>query len=195
MRLDTKRRRVLIAPMAMGAWGLRGVRLMFFTPAIRRLLGFLTATVMALGVVFVVEQPAYASYYTKFTWNTLQTRSPGQFSIESADSRFTATFQIDGNFVIYKKNTAIWSSHTYHNGRRITLRTNDGYQACPGSIEVRSADDIYNSWASEYDPGFKRCVGWSTTTFRLVMQSDGNLVEYTGSSGGVAVWASDTAGA
>ncbi|MCW2492913.1 MAG: hypothetical protein JWN47_2277, partial [Frankiales bacterium] len=34
----------------------------------------------------------------------------------------------------------------------------------------------------------------SRKTYRLAMQTDGNLVEYTGASGGVAVWATNTVG-
>jgi hypothetical protein len=101
----------------------------------------------------------------------------------------TVTMQSDGNFVVYSGSTFKWQSGTSGNpGAYLVLADN-------GILSVVSSDDVA-LWAATgaLVPNQTLASNHSITspngTYRLTMQSDGNLVEYNGAT---AKWASDTA--
>jgi hypothetical protein len=85
----------------------------------------------------------------------------------------------DGNWVVYHGTTAIWASNTARCSSDIIF----GGQGVITTYQPVSCHKFVNNSSLN-----------SRKTYRLTMQSDGNLVEYTGASGGVAVWATNTAG-
>ncbi|MGL4635522.1 MAG: hypothetical protein ACRCWF_06055 [Beijerinckiaceae bacterium] len=102
--------------------------------------------------------------------------------IQSANEKFFAVFQADGNFVVYRgtptsNQGAIWASGT-------------NKKANGGSVQMQSDGNLV-----VYRPDGK--ARWSSAThtsgvnrpMTLVMQNDGNLVVYD-SRGGAALWSS-----
>ncbi|QHC59214.1 hypothetical protein [Rathayibacter sp. VKM Ac-2760] len=91
----------------------------------------------------------------------------------SADGRFRAVLQKDGNFVVYGPSGAVWSTSTSGIVGDVTLYGD-------GTLAVRSYTGA-KVWSVTPRAG---AVG----PFRLVLQDDGNLVEYDAHD--QAVWAS-----
>lgn len=86
--------------------------------------------------------------------------------LESASGEFQARMQDDGNFVVYSNGDPIWASETMGSGGvRLTLQ---GDQHLVMYNQLEGGDPV---WASNvYNKGGSPC--------RLVMQDDGNLVQY-----------------
>ncbi len=96
--------------------------------------------------------------------------------IYSCDGRFHFTLQTDGNLVLYKGGTALWSSGTVGQPAYGVYMQGDGNLV------------IYT--------GLPRAL-WASTTggqpgASLSVQNDGNVVIYT--AGGVPIWATNTGG-
>ncbi|HRO32458.1 MAG TPA: hypothetical protein PLQ03_03515 [Brevundimonas sp.] len=91
----------------------------------------------------------------------------------STDSRFTFSFQVDGNLVLNFGTTPLWNSAT-NNGQGLSLR-----METKGNLVLYSATDtvLWSSGTSGH-PGAK-----------LVLQNDGNAVIYDGAT---PVWATHT---
>jgi len=113
--------------------------------------------------------------------------------LTSADGRFVAAMQTDGNFVIYRTQpwTALWASswcgQTSFTGIHAVMQSDGNFVLYPSAgTPARWA----TSWA-QTQPG---CISNQQTVFDsgvyMVMQSDGNLVMYKPGYG--AVWASNT---
>jgi hypothetical protein len=96
--------------------------------------------------------------------------------LASTNGVYTAIWQSDGNWVVYHRRTAIWASKTARCSSDLIF----GGQGLISTYKLASCQFVNNSSLK------------TRQTYRLVMQSDGNLVEYTGASGGVAVWATNT---
>jgi cell wall-associated NlpC family hydrolase len=113
--------------------------------------------------------PVPASAVIGTTLKAGQTLTAGQ-SLNSADGRFQAVMQGDGNFVVYATGGgAIWSTGTQGNpGARLAMQTD-------GNLVVYSAAGK-PLWFTSTQP---------SSNDTLVMQNDGNLVIY---SGGRALW-------
>jgi hypothetical protein len=100
--------------------------------------------------------------------------------LDSANGRYRALMNTDGNFVVYSTHSgALWSTHTAgHPGSYLVVQQNDGNVV------------LYNS---------RNHALWSTGTagksnVSLLMQDDGNLVLYAGPvDHSVAVWSSKAA--
>jgi hypothetical protein len=94
-------------------------------------------------------------------------------SLTSADGRYHAVMQPDGNLVVYAAGQrAVWYTRTWGlPGSRLTLQAD-------GNLVVYTASRLV-PWYSGT---------WGHPDTRLVMQSDGNLVLYAGS--GRALWSS-----
>lgn len=93
-------------------------------------------------------------------------------------------FQEDGNLVIYKGTTPIWSTGTFYGmnrGSKFLVSDSEPY------LRVLTADGSI-AWASStsYEPGFTLKVGQFvqlgavSSGLKLVLQGDGNLVLYRG---------------
>jgi len=98
--------------------------------------------------------------------------------IVSADGRYRAVVQSDGNFVVYEGGKATWASNTPGSGSTVLSLQSDGNLV------------LYDhhgkpTWAS--NTGGKNTSG----DLSLVMQNDGNLVVYSGSA---PTWASKSSG-
>ncbi|MCJ1685537.1 hypothetical protein [Rathayibacter sp. VKM Ac-2927] len=93
--------------------------------------------------------------------------------LRSGDGGYGSVMQVDGNFVVYGPKGAIWQSRTAGIDSTLVLSEN-------GVATIETASGAV-TWTSRPASG---AVG----PFRLVMQSDGNLVEYDGQ--GRAVWSS-----
>jgi hypothetical protein len=101
-----------------------------------------------------------------------QQLSPGQ-SIASQKGQFTFILQTDGNLVLYRGTTALWSTRT--NGKPVHVAAMQG----DGNLVLYDAQQ-HPMWASGTNghPG----------AF-LTVQDDGNVVIYTGTK---AIWATNT---
>jgi hypothetical protein len=105
-----------------------------------------------------------------------QALSPGG-SITSPNGRYTLTYQIDGNFVLYGPGRqALWNTATYGRSAGRAVMQSDGNLV----VYDASGRAVWNSGTSG-NPGA-----------RLALQDDGNLVIYD--SGGRALWSSGTYG-
>jgi len=104
-------------------------------------------------------------------------RLHGGEELRSADGRYRAVMQQDGNFVVYG-GSALWASNTVgHNGHWVVMQGDHNLVVY----------DKHNKalWSSQTD-------GRGHGNSRLVVQNDGNLVIYDGHN--KALWASNTAG-
>lgn len=93
-------------------------------------------------------------------------------SLVSADGRYTALVQGDGNFVVYGPAGVVWSTGTRSGSDSQLWMQSDGNLVLYG-------DGHQPLWSAGSVP---------SVNDRLTMQNDGNLVLYTG--GGVALWSS-----
>ncbi|MBE8967802.1 hypothetical protein IQ277_16530 [Nostocales cyanobacterium LEGE 12452] len=93
----------------------------------------------------------------------------------SANGRYKAIQQSDGNFVLYDYNTPLWASNTYNVAVYYTIMQTD----CNLVSYNYSGTPV---WASNTNGRGYSC--------RLEVQDDGNLVIYTGFN--VPVWATNT---
>ena len=87
----------------------------------------------------------------------------------SDNGLYRAVLQRDSNFVVYGPNGAVWSTGT--SGSPAVLRF-DYDDTVRGLLELRSAQNVL-TWSNTPAAG-------AVEPFRLVMQGDGNLVEYDG---------------
>jgi outer membrane lipoprotein-sorting protein len=100
--------------------------------------------------------------------------NPGQ-SVTSANSRFSFTYQGDGNLVLYDNSTPLWASATDGQPVGVCIMQTDGNLV----IYARGGLAL---WASNT---------WQHPGSRLVDQDDGNVVIYR--PDGTPVWATGTA--
>lgn len=102
--------------------------------------------------------------------------SPGQ-SLTSANGRYTLTLQTDGNLVLYRGTTALWSTKT--SGK-------------PVSQAAMQADGNLVLYDAQGHPLWYSGTNGHPGAF-LVVQDDGNVVLYVGSGAlTVAIWATNT---
>jgi hypothetical protein len=120
---------------------------------------------------------------------------PALWASNTGYSNGTAVLQDDGNFVLYSQSgTPLWSTNTAGGG----VSPNQGggtvgpEPSCVGTqlTQPLGGDPIY------LNRGTELCVtNAGGPNYVLVMQNDGNLVEYkTTSSGSEPIWASTTSG-
>ena len=95
----------------------------------------------------------------------------------SANGAYRALMQPDGNFVVYGRTGPVWSTGTSTPGQTFSL-DDDGFMSVAGQGSA--------SWTAL--PRYFVNVGPAVPPFRLVMQDDGNLVQYDGR--GRASWSS-----
>jgi len=95
--------------------------------------------------------------------------------LTSADGRYRAVLQSDGNFVVYG-GSALWAASTFGSGFHLILQNDHNLVVYEGSSP---------KWNTE-------TYGKGSGNVRLVMQSDGNLVLYDGT--GAPLWNSGTCG-
>ncbi len=131
-----------------------------------------------------VPAPAHSN---TFTWGGSGTsRAPGSgWILDSADGAHSVTFQADGNWVVYHGSTAIWSSNTHNIGIGLVFATGEVGSDFGDIYISKSGGTAWDNYVSGYN---------SYSSMRVVMQNDGNFVEYSGASGGSPVWATNTAG-
>lgn len=104
------------------------------------------------------------------SWSLVQ----GQY-LRSADGRYTAVMQFDGNFVVYAPGyRVIWNSGTPNNAGSHLVVQHDG------NVVIYRPDDTH-TWSTGK-------IGISS----LTLQSDGNLVGHA--ANGDPVWATNTSG-
>lgn len=133
-----------------------------------------------------------AAHASSGTWSTTKAYGPG-WELDSPNGAYRAVFQTDHNFVVYHGGKPIWASGT----DKVTLVklvfTASDFVGSKGNIEV----GVYCTVACSYPASTKQWsnrVNFSTSVYRIVMQNDGNFVEYTGTSGGKVLWATGTEG-
>ncbi|NQX06096.1 hypothetical protein HQQ82_13300 [Rathayibacter sp. VKM Ac-2856] len=104
---------------------------------------------------------------------------PSGGQLLSADRRWRAVMQRDGNFVVYGPGGADWATNTSSaSGATFSM-----------SVEGRlTVADSLTLWSRGPKPYFGIGQPGIVTPYRLVLQNDGNLVEYDGL--GRPVWAS-----
>lgn len=104
-----------------------------------------------------------------------ETLTSGQY-LRSADGRYTALMQSDGNFVVYAPGyRVLWNSQTGNQGAYLDVLSTD-------NVVIYASDGTTLLWG----------ISQGGIT-KFVMQSDGNLVAYDAT--GTAVWYTGTSGA
>jgi surface antigen len=104
-------------------------------------------------------------------WN-----APRGTKIWSTKNGYLATFQTDGNFVVYAPGSkAVFASRTSNVGNQLRMQTD-------GNLVIYDSSGRPRWWTGTDGRGRSR----------LVMQADGNLVIYE--AGGRATWATNTSG-
>jgi hypothetical protein len=137
-----------------------------------------TAPAGSLGLVDVRvvtrygTSPSVAADQYAYKTDTLtvgQALSAGQ-ALTSADGRYAAVMQTDGNFVVYGPSGALWATGTGGTGSNVIVMQADGNLVvyAPGGVP---------HWSSNTAPSYQ---------LRLVMQNDGNLVLY--GPNGIPIW-------
>ncbi|MCJ1673043.1 MULTISPECIES: hypothetical protein [unclassified Rathayibacter] len=130
-------------------------------------------------VLYSLEDAPLWSSRTAFPNSTLFAPAalyPGE-GLRSGNGAYRAVMQADGNFVVYGPAGAIWSTGNPTPGAVLSLE-DDGF------MSVSSRGGV--SWTVL--PRYFVNVGPAVPPFRLVMQDDGNLVQYDGR--GRASWSS-----
>jgi hypothetical protein len=95
--------------------------------------------------------------------------------------------------VVYHGGKPIWASGTDKVTLDSLVFTSSTYPGLKGNIAV----EVYCTNPCSYPASTKQWsnhVNYTTSTYRIVMQNDGNFVEYTGTSGGKVLWATGTEG-
>lgn len=111
---------------------------------------------------------------------------------ECADGACYALFQQDGNLVLYRGSAAYWNTATWgHSGARLTVMTKAPYLQIAGSDGSIVWTGLNRFDSLTLYPNQKLTVGQASDGMSLIMQGDGNLVLYKGSS---ALWSSGTGG-
>jgi hypothetical protein len=110
----------------------------------------------------------------------------------SADNRFTAWMQTDGNFVIYQNGVgALWASSSC--GQTVFGSNILGVMQPDGNFVLYPQGSTTARWATSWPQNQPNCPSDQQTAFGsghiLTMQNDGNLVMY---GYGGAKWASNT---
>jgi hypothetical protein len=130
-----------------------------------------------------------------WSWSTLHVESASvRWELESPNARYTAVWQSDHNLVVYDRKKAIWASNT--NGRALDSLVFTP-QKYPYGFSGNMSAAVYCKSACTYPGGYKQWnngVNHNSSSYHMSMQNDGNFVEYTGTSGGTALWASNTKG-
>jgi len=113
--------------------------------------------------------------------------------LTSADGRFVAAMQTDGNFVVYRTQpwTALWASswcgQTSFTGIHAVMQSDGNFVLYPSAGAPAR-------WATSWAQTQPACISNQQTVFGsgvyMVMQNDGNLVMYKPGYG--AVWASNS---
>jgi hypothetical protein len=93
----------------------------------------------------------------------------------SCDGVYDLAMQTDGNLVLYKGSTALWSSNTAGTAGQFVIMQDDG------NLVVYTAASV-GLWSS--------ATAGDGCGVYLAVQTDGNLVLYT--SGGTAIWDTGT---
>lgn len=154
-------------------------------------IGALTAVSMLLSGVTATA----ASHPSSFAWTGTTVRSSGAgWELVSPSGVYKVLFQADHNLVVYHGSRAIWASNT--NGvtlDSLVLTAGNFASGLKGNVSA----SVWCSTPCSFPGGTKQWnngVNNSASAHHLNMQNDGNFVEYTGSSGGTALWASNTVG-
>jgi hypothetical protein len=147
---------------------------------VKRLCKALIAIAAALtGCLWLAPAGSAATPPASWSWSGDRSYHVGSvWRLASTNGVYRAIWQSDGNWVVYHGRTAIWASRTARCSSDIIF----GGQGLISTYQTSCHQFVNNSSLN------------SRKTYRLTMQTDGNLVEYTGTSGGVAVWATNTVG-
>lgn len=153
-----------------------------------RIVAALSAAMLTLGIIGGAIAPTADAAETiscsdgrSQTYSAVSSRTYPNNGLCLVKDAFKAVYQSDGNLVVYKNNSAIWSSQTANRGAdRISLQADSNLVIYGGSGAI---------WSSQSGAG-KR---WNGTELR--MQSDGNLVIYgEGDGTWIPLWSTGTAG-
>ncbi len=161
------------------------------TPSVPDYLSKAVSSVPAGGVMYPGQfiqtaDRAYTLVLQPGDGNLVEYNSAGHAVWASGTSggNDVAVMQGDGNFVVYGSGgKALWASGTGGGGNSLTLQ--------PGGVLAITNGNNAILWSGHaLYPG--QFIQTADHAYALVMQSDGNLVEYA--SNGHAVWASGTSG-
>jgi hypothetical protein len=106
------------------------------------------------------------------------------YQLISSSGVYKAVFQDDGNWVVYHGSRAIWASNTSGNPATLAFSGSNGRANI--TVPIASTGGVRTLWSNNVSNG--------TQSYHMVIQNDGNLVEYTGCSGVTALWATNTVG-
>ncbi|MFC5182522.1 hypothetical protein [Actinomadura harenae] len=132
-----------------------------------KLTALAAATLAAAAVTSAVPafaetaQPRVEATAVSSVLKSGQTLKAGQY-LRSPNARYKLLMQADGNLVVYKGSSSIWSSHTWVKGSVVTMRK-DGALAI-----TKGTKTLWNNHS------------WGHTNAFLSLQNDGNAVVYQG---------------
>jgi hypothetical protein len=95
---------------------------------------------------------------------------------------------------VYHGATAIWSSRTARSSAPLALIANNTSRYKPGNFGVYYVCLNPSGCSYPVSITWNNGVSRASSAYHLYMQNDGNFVEYTGTSGGTALWATNTVG-
>ena len=116
-----------------------------------------------------------------------------RWELDSPNGVYRAIWQGDHNLVVYNGGRPIWDSKT--SGAKLdslvfTAADSSGLKGAVGVVVYCTNACSYSGGYPQWNNGVNRAY----SGYHLNMQNDGNFVEYSGTTGGVALWASNTAG-
>jgi hypothetical protein len=161
-------------------------KVIFRSGWMRRISAFLGAAAAAASVLIAIPTGASAATTDHFCWGTMsgdRHLGPGQFVMQSRNGSYRALFQSDYNFVVYHGSRPIWATGT--NGAGGMLYFHQGARNS-GMVSIIYGKKPWNNAVSFSAP---------TNDYSLVIQNDGNFVEYSGCvHTSYALWATNTRG-
>lgn len=167
---------------------------------IKKLMVALLTTVLAVaGLVASAGNASAATHPSSWAWTATKDYPASQrWELDSPSGSYRAVWQTDHNLVVYHGSKAIWASRTNNqtetqlvfNGTT-NLNLSTEYK---GNVSVTLWCPVPKSCMSNPFKSWSNAVNDGSSAHRMVMQNDRNFVEYSGSSGGRALWATNTVG-
>ena len=142
-----------------------------------------TPLTLTVKVKAITAEPPPRAHLSTFVWSAQQTRAcSGTWILVSPDGTHRAVFQRDCNLVVYSGSRPVWASRSAGDHGSTFYLGDNGLLRIAQNVGGREVNSWRNSLAAY------------STTRRLAMQNDGNLVEYAGTSGSTVIWATYTNG-
>lgn len=152
------------------------------------------ASVVTMAALLAPASAGATTHPSAFSWSTTSAYAAStRWELDSPNGVYRAIWQGDHNFVVYHGGNAIWASHTDGVAADSLYFTSRSWNGFKGAVAV----GVYCTSPCSYSAGTKQWtngVDRAYASYHVNMQNDGNFVEYSGTTGGIALWATNTAG-